>query len=234
MQSSQLHKLRRYFTKDPPPPRLTTRIRLQNDLVVVHPRPAPDPHDDTTSAAGLGAGVPDDTLLFGHASIAADPAINILAVRVGLVVVYRYKLAPTDEKARECIIFEQNRSFERDEIVVTSTSTTKDAPSAPLIHRRVNFDILVPASLPTYEHSAHGIILPQVRVTVEYAYSPSSRDAIEEASPGTAVAAAEETEEGSLILGRRMITDRWQGGGTVYVPRSESSSSSTPANTHAR
>lgn len=216
MQSLPLNKLKRYFAKDRlPPPRLTTRIRLQNDLVVVHPRTEPIPLDPIDESSVTGLGVPDDTLLFGHASIAADPYITIHSVRVGLVVVYRYKLSPNDEKPRETIIFEQYKSFSQDEILVT----VKD--SNQLIHRRVNFDILVPASLPTYEHSAHGIILPQVRVTIEYGYSSLSREAMDSIAATSPGAALEQNEEGSLILGRRMITDRWQGGGTVYVPRSE-------------
>jgi hypothetical protein len=212
-----MNKLKRYFNKDRlPPPRLTTRIRLQNDLVVVHPRTAPLPTDvapDESAVGGLG--VPDDTLLFGHANIVAEPYITIHSVRVGLVVVYRYQPSPED-KPREAIIFEQYKAFTPDEILVT----VKD--SSRLIHRRVNFDILVPASLPTYEHSAHGILLPQVRVKVDFGYgslSPDAVDSILAANPGGL--GVEEKEEPSFILGRRMITNRWQGGGTVYVPPSK-------------
>jgi hypothetical protein len=217
MPALQINKLKRYFAKDRlPPPRLTTRIRLQNDLVVVHPRTEAIPLDPIDESSETGLGVPDDTLLFGHASIAADPYITIHSVRVGLVVVYRYKLASTDEKPRETVIFEQYKSFSSEEILVTP----KD--SSNLVHRRINFDILVPASLPTYEHSAHGIILPQVRVTVEYGYDSMSREVMDTIAASPPAAAVEQSEEGSLILGRRIITDRWQGGGTVYVPRSKS------------
>lgn len=210
----QMKKFKRYFHKDRlPQPRLTTRIRLQNDLVVVHPRTAPLPSDSADESSVSGLGVPDDTLLFGHANIIAEPYITIHSVRVGLVVVYRYKPS-ADDKPRETIIFEQYKSFSPDEISIT----VKD--SSRLIHRRVNFDILVPASLPTYEHSAHGILLPQVRVDVEFGYSSLSKEAIDSivANPPAAI---EEKEEAAFILGRRMITDRWQGGGTVYVPPSQ-------------
>ncbi|KAJ9116306.1 hypothetical protein QFC22_004746 [Naganishia vaughanmartiniae] len=209
----QMNKFKRYFGKDRLPlPRPSTRIRLQNDLVVVHPRSTPlplDSLDDPSSNVELSE--PDDTLLFGHATITAEPYIDIHSVRVGLVVVYRYK-QPTDERLCESIIFEQYKSFSPDEIQLTTNETSRQ------IHRRVNFDILVPASLPTYEHSAHGIILPQVRVMVEYGYSPLSKDTIESitANPPSAI---EEKEETSVILGRKMITDIWQGGGTVYVPK---------------
>ncbi|KAJ9092941.1 hypothetical protein QFC19_008539 [Naganishia cerealis] len=209
----QMNKLKRYFGRDRLPlPRLNTRIRLQNDLVVVHPRSTPlpmDPVDESTSGTELG--VPDDTLLFGHATITAEPYINIYSVRVGLVVVYRYKLS-ADDKPCESIIFEQYKSFSQDEIQLTVKESSR------LIHRRVNFDILVPASLPTYEHSVHGIILPQVRVMVEFGYNSLSRETIDliAANPPLAM---DEKEEPSLILGRTMITDRWQGGGTVYVPK---------------
>jgi hypothetical protein len=210
----QMNKFKRYFGKDRVPlPRPTTRIRLQNDLVVVHPRSTElplDSLDDPSSNVELC--VPDDTLLFGHATITAEPYIIIHSVRVGLVVVYRYK-QPTDDKLCESIIFEQYKLFSPDEIQLTTKETSR------LVHRRVNFDILVPASLPTYEHSTHGIILPQVRVTVDYGYGPLSKETIESitANPPTAM---DDKEEPSLILGRKMITDRWQGGGTVYVPKS--------------
>lgn len=211
-----MNKIKRYFGKDRVPlPRPSTRIRLQNDLVVVHPRSTPLPLDSLDDpSSGVELVVPDDTLLFGHATITAEPYIIIHSVRVGLVVVYRYK-QPTDDKLCEAIIFEQYKLFSPDEIQITTKETSR------LVHRRVNFDILVPASLPTYEHSTHGIILPQVRVMVEYGYSPLSKETIESitANPPSA---ADDKEEPSLILGRKMITDRWQGGGTVYVPKSQS------------
>lgn len=213
-----MNKLKRYFNKDRlPPPRLTTRIRLQNDLVVVHPRTAPLATDVAPDeSAVVGSGVPDDTLLFGHAEIIAEPYITIHSVHVGLVVVYRYQPSP-ETKPREMIIFEQYKAFTSDEILIE----VKDASRQ--IHRRVNFDILVPASLPTYEHSAHGILLPQVRVKVEFGYGSLSRDAVDTilaVTPG--MGGSEEKEDPTVILGRRMITDRWQGGGTVYVPPSKS------------
>jgi hypothetical protein len=35
----------------------------------------------------------------------------------------------------------------------------------------IEFDILVPASLPTYEHSKYGIVLAQIRLDVDFGYA---------------------------------------------------------------
>lgn len=204
-----------------PAPRLTAQIHLQNDIVVVHPRSSssvgPPALDDDSPA------VQDDTLLSGHVTILAQPYLNLYSIRVGLVAVCRNK-AVADPDTKETIIFERYKSFDLEEIEYTSLVS----PSTPnhLISRKIDFDILVPASLPTYEHSPYGIVLAQVRLAVDFGYAvtPSgliSAETVEYVKANPPVAMKEEKESPPMVLGRPMILDRWQGGGKVVFPDRE-------------
>jgi hypothetical protein len=142
------------------------------------------------------------------------------------VVVCRSK-AVADPDTKETIIFERYKSFDLEEIEYTSLIS----PSTPnhLISRKIDFDILVPASLPTYEHSPYGIVLAQVRLAVDFGYAvtPSgliSAETVEYVKANPPVAIKEEKESPPMVLGRPMILDRWQGGGKVVFPDRESAS----------
>lgn len=198
-----------------PPPRLTAQIHLQNDIVIVHPQPASGPSFDDETLS-----VQDETLLSGHVNIVAQPYLNLYTIRVGLVVVYRSKAAE-DSDTQETILFERYKSFDLEEIQYTSVVP----PSTPnhLISRRIDFDILVPASLPTYEHSKYGIVLAQVRLDVDFGYAVTpaglmSAETLDYIRANPPVQMKDEGESPPMVLGRPMILDRWQGGGKVVFP----------------
>ncbi|GHJ89169.1 hypothetical protein NliqN6_5571 [Naganishia liquefaciens] len=198
-----------------PPPRLTAQIHVQNDIVIVRPRATSGPSLDDDALH-----IQDETLLSGHVNIIAQPYLNLHSIRVGLVVLSRTK-ADTDSKTRETIIFERYKSFDLEEIQYTSIvqpSTTKH-----LINRRIEFDILVPASLPTYEHSKYGIVLAQVRLDVDFGYATTpagliSTETLDYIRSNPPVQMKDEPESPPMVLGRPMILDLWQGGGKVVFP----------------
>ena len=198
-----------------PPPRLTAQIHVQNDIVIVHPR--------ATSGRSFDEDIlhiQDETLLSGHVNIIAQPYLNLYTIRVGLVVLSRTK-AGADAKTQETIIFERYKSFDLEEIQYTAIvqpSTTKH-----LINRRIDFDILVPASLPTYEHSKYGIVLAQVRLDVDFGYATTpagviSAETLEYIRSNPPVQMKDDAGGPPMVLGRPMILDLWQGGGQVVFP----------------
>lgn len=211
-----MNKIKRLLSSNQlPTPRLSAKIHILNDVVVVHPRPTQVPinPDDATFTQ-------EDTLLSGHAIIIAQPYLTLYTIRVGLVVVFRFQL-PEDTKTHETILFERYKSFDQEEIQYTSISR-QSAPNH-LIHRKVDFDILVPASLSTYEHSPYGIILAQVRLEIDFGYAGAStglmgKEALDYIRANPPVPDQQEIETAPTVLGRPMILDLWQGDGKVTFP----------------
>lgn len=216
-----MNKIKRLLSSNQlPPPRLTAQLHLPNDVVVVHPRSTNGPANPDDAAFSQ-----DDTLLSGHAVIIAQPYLTLYTIRVGLVVVFRYQL-PEDTQTHETVIFERYKSFDQEEIQYTSVS--RQSAQKHLIHRKVDFDILVPASLPTYEHSPYGIILAQVRLEIDFGYAGTSggllsKEALDYIRANPPVQLQDEEEKAPTVLGRAMIPDLWQGNGKVTFPDRKSS-----------
>ncbi|KAJ9095216.1 hypothetical protein QFC20_006693 [Naganishia adeliensis] len=216
-----MNKIKRLLSSNQlPPPRLTAQLHLPNDVVVVHPRSTNGPANPDDAAFSQ-----DDTLLSGHAVIIAQPYLTLYTIRVGLVVVFRYQL-PEDTQTHETVIFERYKSFDQEEIQYTSVS--RQSAQKHLIHRKVDFDILVPASLPTYEHSPYGIILAQVRLEIDFGYAGTSggllsKEALDYIRANPPVQLQDEEEKAPTVLGRAMILDLWQGNGKVTFPDRKSS-----------
>jgi hypothetical protein len=212
-----MDKIKRLLSSNQlPTPRLTAHIYIPNDVVVVHPRSTKGPADDTTFTQ-------EDTLLSGHAVIIAQPYLTLYTIRVGLVAVFRYQL-PESPKIHETVIFERYKSFDTEEIQYTSLP--RQSNQNHLINRKVDFDVLVPASLSTYEHSPYGIILAQVRLEIDFGYAGAStgfmsKEALDYIRANPPRPIEEEEEKAPTVLGRPMILDLWQGDGKVTFPDRE-------------
>lgn len=194
------------FRREPPAPTATptrsqpvpmeANIKLQNHGIVVHPGDA-EP------------GSEDNTIISGHFLLKSDSSINICGTRISFIVLYKYKrLGKTTWE--EGILHEQSQTFicgdKRDEIHV-EYEEDKDA-----ITRRINFSIVVPKDIATYEFlPAGGIIQPHMRVSVELNnvdWNPQELRALTQAPPGY-------TDDGAVVLRNHLLTERWTGGSAI-------------------
>jgi hypothetical protein len=184
----------------PSTPLVTTSVTLQNDLWVIHP-----PADrDAEPSASLG----DDTMLSGVADFVTDANVILWNVRVALVMEYSCRV-PDTNRWKQTIIYEQGQTFEPqvDAVQVFASEGGKH------ITRRIEFGILLPRNLATYDHLPHAKIIPQVRVTVEFSKNTWSSAALAKLprSPPVYV----DGEEGKLIAGRRFNSESWRGGSVL-------------------
>lgn len=198
--------LKQLFVRDHPASQsaLTTEIHLQNDLVVVHPRAASTANDVVFSDH-------DDTLLSGSVIIVSESNILIWNIRIALVVLCKYR-RPDEETWQEGIIYEQSRVFNHlDREAIISTSADRQ-----YIHRHIDFALMVPGSIATHEYLRHGMILPQIRVSVEFSQNTWSTTALA-ALPTLPPVYVNERDGATPIAGRQMRTESYSGG-AVKVP----------------
>lgn len=206
------------FRKDSTPsqPLLTTTIRLQNDLWVIHPPP-----EDALTSNTLG----DDTIMLsGVASFVSDAHVQIWTVRVALVLQYSYRCSKTQEW-KQGIIYEQGQTF--DECCAEQDGSPQVLQvfldkRDKSIKRRIEFGILLPRSLATYEHLPHAKMIPQVRVSVEF--SKLTWTAAELAALPPSPPVYVDKEETNMIAGRRFVSESWRGGSVLIEREGESTS----------
>ena len=194
-----------FFRKEASPsrPLVTTTVTLQNDLWVIHPPTDPD----AAPSANLG----DDTMLSGVATFVSDANVIIWKIRVALVMEYSYRV-PDTNRWQQSIIYEQGQTFKAP-LDAVQTFATEDGKH---IKRQIDFGILLPKSLATYDHLPHAKIIPQVRVTVEFSKNTWSSAALAALEPSPPVYV--DSEEGRLIAGRRFNSESWRGG-SVLISR---------------
>ncbi|KAJ9104963.1 hypothetical protein QFC19_003760 [Naganishia cerealis] len=207
------------FRKEAAParPLLTTSIRLQNDLWVVNPPAEPDAPTSTI----LG----DDTIMLsGVTEFVSDADVCVWNVRVALVLQYSYRDSKT-QRWEQGIIYEQGQTFEHTHDALQVFLDEDDK----LIKRQIDFGILLPRSLATYEHLPHAKMIPQIRVSIEFSkttWSPAALAALPPSPPMYI-----DKEETSMIAGRRFISESWRGGSVLIAREGESHSLSEAAHT---
>lgn len=201
--------LKHFFARDTASsrPALTTEIHLQNDLVVVHPPAASTPIDRTEAH--------DDTILSGSVVIVSESNVLIWNIRIALVVYCKYRRS--DEEAwQDGIIFEQSRVFNHlDREAVLSTSADRR-----YLHRHIDFAMMVPANIATHEYLRHGMILPQIRLSVEFSENTWSTTALA-ALPTLPPLYVDGKDGTETIAGRRMRTESYSGGSVKVPPPGE-------------
>lgn len=172
-------------------------IRLQNDGIVVHPGDSESGSEDTT-------------MVSGWFKLESDSSINVCGTRVAFVVQYRYK-RPGKDIWEEGILYEHGETFicgdNRDAIHVQYSEC------GGLIQRQINFAILVPKDIATYEYlPAGGIVQPMLRVSVELDnvdWDPNELRALPLAPP-------EYVDDGTVISqNHKLVTERWSGGSVI-------------------
>ncbi|KAI5451737.1 hypothetical protein NCC49_001384 [Naganishia albida] len=139
--------------KRPQPAPMEADIKLQNHGIVVHPGDA-EP------------GSEENTVISGHFLLKSDSSINICGTRISFIVLYKYKRLGK-ETWEEAILHEQSQTFicgdNKRDLIHVEYEEDKD-----IIRRRINFSIVVPKDIATYEYlPAGGIIQPHMRVSVE-------------------------------------------------------------------
>jgi hypothetical protein len=173
-------------------------IGLQNHGIVVHPGDA-EP------------GSEDNTVITGNFLLKSDSSINICGTRFSFIVLYKYKRLGKDTW-EEAILHEQSQTYicgdKRDTIHIHKEyEQDKDT-----IRRRINFSIVVPKDIPTYEYlAAGGIIQPHMRVSVELNnvdWDPQELRSLPQAPPGY-------TDDGTVVLQNHLLTERWTGGSVI-------------------
>ncbi|KAJ9107009.1 hypothetical protein QFC19_002877 [Naganishia cerealis] len=202
--------IRQLFARDPAPPQpvLSAEIHLQNDLVVVHPTP-PEASED---GLPLPRTALDDSLLSGSVIIVSDSDVLLWNIRIALVIYCKYR-RPGEETWQQGIIYEQSRVFnhlDREARICTSLDRRT-------IHRQIDFALMVPSHVPTHEYLKMGIIIPQVRVSVEHSRNTWSETALA-ALPTLPPVYVNEREGGRTIAGRQMRTQSHSGHGDVKLP----------------
>jgi hypothetical protein len=202
--------LRHLFTRDQPHPAVTTEIHLQNDLVVVHPclPSSAEEQDGTTLAPAV---VDNETLLSGCVVIVSESDVLLWNIRIALVIFCKYR-KPGEHVWQQGIIYEQGRVFNHLDREAR-LSTTSDHR---YIHRQIDFALMVPSNIPTHEYLPHAIILPQIRVSVEYSRNTWS-DAALKALPSTPPVYVDE-HPGRTVAGRQMRTQSHTGGDVKWPP----------------
>ena len=190
-------------------PALSTEIHLQNDLIVVHPKAA------STSEETIAEGR-DETILSGSVSIVSESNVLIWNIRIALVVVCTFR-RPSEESWGQGVIYEQSRVFNHlDREARISTSSDRRN-----IHRHIDFALMVPGNIATHEYLKHGMIVPQVRVSVEFSennWSPVALAALPTLPPVYL------SEPGGIttIAGRHMRTESYTGSAIRAPPPGES------------
>lgn len=189
----------------PSKPVLATSVTLQNDLWVIHP--------PTDSDAELSTNIGEDTMVRGVASFVSEPNALLWEVRIALVVQYSYRFPGTD-RWEQAIVHEQGQTFKHDDpgdpVQVFSMNGGKQ------IKRQVEFGMLLPRSLATYDHLPNAKIIPQIRVTAEFSkntWSAAALAALPRPPPMYV-----DSEEIRTIAGRRFISESWRGG-SVLIDR---------------
>jgi hypothetical protein len=155
-------------------------------------------------------GSEDTTTLSGSFFLKSDSTFNVCGTRVSFIVPYRFK-RPKKDTWEEVILYEQSELFicgdKRDAIIVEYDE------HEDLITRRINFGIVVPKDIATYEYlPAGGFIQPHIRVSVELDninWHPDALRALPAAPPGY-------TNEGTVVLQDDTLNiQRWTGGSVI-------------------
>jgi hypothetical protein len=206
--------LRQFFARDHAQnnqPALTTEIHLQNDLVVVHP-----PHLPRDAIPLDGAAiVPNDTLLSGSVAISSESNVLIWNIRIALVVTCKFRRSE-EEPWQQGIIYEQSRIFNHlDREAVISTSAERRQ-----IHRHVDFALMVPSTIATHEYLPNGIIVPQIRVSVEFSENTWSAKSLAQL-PILPPVYVDEGDGTTTVAGRQMRTQSYSGGSVKVPPPGE-------------
>jgi hypothetical protein len=187
------------FRRETAPKRspLKADIQLQNDGIVVHPGDSDSGAEDTTTISGVF-------------NLVSDASVNVCGTRIAFVVQYRYK-RPGKDTWEEGILHEHGETFicgdNRDAIHVQYSE------SGGLIQRQINFAILVPKDIATYEHlPVGGTVQPQIRVSVELDnvdWQPDELRALPAAPPVY-------VEDGTVVSHHhKIVTERWSGGSVI-------------------
>ncbi|KAJ9114732.1 hypothetical protein QFC22_005608, partial [Naganishia vaughanmartiniae] len=196
--------LRHLFAREQQPA-ITTEIHLQNNLVVVHPTPPPSTDQPPQQ-------VDNETLLSGCVVIVSDSDVLLWNIRISLVIHCKYR-RPGEQVWQEGIIYEQGRIFNHlDHEARISTSIDRRS-----IHRQIDFALMVPSNIPTHEYLQHAMILPQIRLSVEYSKNTWS-DAALRALPSTPPVYVDEHSEGRTVAGRQMRTQSHTGADVKWPP----------------
>lgn len=198
-----------FFAREAAPtkPVLTTSVKLQNDLWVIHP-PVDSNIDSTTN-------VGEDTMVRGWASFVSEPNALLWNVRIALVSQYSYRL-PGSNSWEHTIIYEQGQLFKHDDpgdpVQVFSIDDGKQ------IKRQIEFGILLPRNLATYEHLPHAKIIPQIRVTAEISKNTWSAAALAALPPSPPLY----VDSDRTIAGRKFVSESWRGGSVLIDREGES------------
>lgn len=206
--------LRHFFAREhiqSSQPALTTEIHLQNDLVVVHPPRLPG---DSIPNDG-GVVTPNDTILSGSVEISSDSNVLIWNIRIALVVTCQFRRSE-DQPWHQGVIYEQSRVFnhlDREARISTSADRRR-------IHRQIDFALMVPSSIATHEYLPNGIIVPQIRVSVEFSENTWSAKALAEL-PTLPPVYVNKRDGTTTVAGRHMRTESYSGGSVKVPPPSE-------------
>lgn len=209
--SSSSAMFKSFFAREAAPtkPVLTTSVKLQNDLWVIHP-----PADDNADLS-LTTNVGEDTMVRGWASFVSEPNALLWNVRIDLVLQYSYRL-PGSNRWEQSIVYEQGQSFKHDDpgdpVQVFSVDEGKH------IKREVEFGMLLPRNLATYEHLPHAKIIPQIRVTAEFSKNTWSAAALAALPPSPPLY----VDSDRTIAGRKFISESWRGGSVLIDREGES------------
>ena len=208
-----MKRLKRYLSPERRPARvLHIDVKLHNGVIITYPK---DDLDDPDQPPDYQTGAIDGCVVSGQVSISHEPLLQVNNVRIGVVVIGNYDL-PEDSPAvlsrhQEGIIFEKYQTFLESDMKVGLSANARHIKST------IDFDIVLPSSVPTWESLAETEILAQIRVLAEYGYNTLSLTPITSIDRGNRI--DQPSQPASNVP--EMIMKKWSGVGNVEHPSCE-------------
>jgi hypothetical protein len=209
-----MKRLKRYLSPERRPARpLHIDVKLHNGIIIVYPE---DELDDPGQPPDYQTGAVDGCVVSGQVVISHEPLLQLNKVRVGVVVIGNYNLpegsAAAQSRHQEGIIFEKYQTY--------LESDMKIGPSANACHIKstIDFHMVLPSSVPTWESLPDTQILAQIRILAEYGYKTLSL------TPITSIDRRNRLGQPSQPASNvpDMIMKKWSGVGNVEHPSCES------------
>jgi len=209
-----MKRLKRYLSPERRPARpLHIDVKLHNGIIIVYPK---EDLEDVDQPPDYQTGAIDGCVVSGQVSISHEPLLQVNNVRIGVVVIGNYDL-PEDSAAasarhQEGIIFETYQTFLESDMEVGLSANARHIKST------INFDMVLPSGVPTWESLPGTEILAQIRVLAEYGYNTLSLTLITSIDRGNRL---DQTPQAPSNV-PDMIMKKWSGVGNVEHPSCES------------
>ena len=209
-----MKRLKRYLSPERRPSRpLHIDVKLHNGVIIIYPK---DDLDDAERPPDYQTGAIDGCVVSGQVTISHEPLLQVNNVRIGVVVIGIYDLpegstAVASSRHQEGVIYEKYQTFLESDMKVGLSANARHIKST------IDFDMVLPSSVPTWESLPGTEILAQIRVLAEYGYNTLSL------TPITSIDRGNRNDPPAQPASNvpDMIMKKWSGVGNVEHPSCE-------------